>query len=200
MAVADAYQTAATLVVSWIDSYFQEAGLQVEVAYGPRAIARQTNKGPEGRVVVTLEGGSYEGPHKMGSRSREVGEHNAYTLHAEMEAHLWAWDDTAPEDDLAQEAAWFRLHEYTLAALRAEQQGRFRPLRLSPSRGPIEIRHGIARVLSFEVQVPVQYPPDAVPKLALSAAVTIAQKHVQGSENGEEIPAIVTPITTLTLP
>jgi hypothetical protein len=200
MAVEDIYDPSVLLLVDAVTEYFEEAGLAVGVDYGDRAIGRQLNAGEEGRVVLVLVGGTYKGPGKSGSKSRTAAMRNAYTLVAEVEVHIWAWDDSAPEDDKAQERAWFRLHEYTLAALRSDEQGRFAPLRLTPIRKPVELRHGIARTMLISIEVPVHYPPDDEPKLEATAEVTMKVVQPQGEDaEGEQIPPLESDVAEFTV-
>lgn len=201
MAVEDEYEVSPLRLVDEITAYFAAVGLPVGVDYGARAIARQLNTGEQGRVVLNMVGGRYTGGRRMGSRSADAVELNAYQLEADVEVHITAWDDTAPDDDKAQEAAWFRLHEYTLAAIRKKHQGRFKPERLGPGNGPVNLRHGISRVLQFSIQVPVQYPPDSTPKLQLTAAVTVQTNHPQGADAaGEPIPPVIKVVAGFTVP
>lgn len=200
MAVDDIYDPSVLLAVEAVAAYFEEAGLPVGVDYGDRAIGRQLNTGEQGRVVFVLVGGAYVGPGKSGSKSKTAAMRNAYTLVADVEAHIWAWDDAAPEDDKAQERAFFRLHEYTLAALRSNAQARFKPVRLVPVRKPVEVRHGVARTMLLTIEVPAHYPPDDEPKLQATAEVTMKVVQPQGEDTEEQqIPPLESEVADFTV-
>jgi hypothetical protein len=197
MSVNQEYEPSLLELVGKVREYFEAAGLNVGVGYGPKDVTKQINKGAEGRVVFELIGGSYAGPKRMGSRSKTEALRAAYTLDAEVHCHIWAWNRSEAHDDLEQERAWFRVHEYTLAAIRSRAQGRFQPTRLLPVRTPVELRDGFARTLEFTIEIPVHCPPDDEPKLTATASVTITASQPQGQDaEGDPIPPVESDVAT----
>lgn len=202
MAVSDTYEVSLFSLVDEVQAYFDAAGLAAKVSYGDSAITQQENTAEDGRVVFALSGGTYAGPMKSGSKSPDKAMRNAYVLLAEVEVHIWAWDRTALEDQRAQEAMWWRLHEYTLCAIRRSMQARFEPSRLVPVRVPVEERFGVARTVILDrLHVPVHCSPEDVEKIAVTAQVTFNQTHPQGkTAEGESIPPVVNPVATVDIP
>lgn len=197
MAVADAYETVLDQMLTGLRAYFEDVGLEVKVGYGRRELGHQINHGPAGRVVFYLVGGSYMGPRKGGSKDADTVMRNAYTLLADVEFDLWAIDNSDPTNELLQEGAWVRLHEYTLAGIRKVAQGRVVLGKLGPSKGPVEIREGVAHSLSIKVEIPVHYPPDDFAKVKADAMVTIQHSNPQGATaDGTPIPPVVHDVAT----
>jgi len=194
------YETPILEVVDKVAEFFEEKGLNATVDYGDKSLTRQDNQGADGRVVFALAGGTYAGPRKMGSVGKTEVQRRAYTLDADVECHIWAWDRSKPADPRAQERAWTRLHEYTLAAIRSYQQGRFKPVRLVPIRVPVEIRFGVARTVLLTKELPVNAVPDDEPKLEATAEVTIKTSQPQGEDaEGDQIPPVESDVADFTV-
>lgn len=157
--------------------FFEGRTLTYGVDYGMKSITRQLNEGTTGRVAFELRGGGYAGPKQMGQtgvtgrKSRRT-----YTLNAEVAVHIWAWDSANLESDTAQEEAWLIAHEHTLAALWHFEGGQCEPVRLEAYRGPIQLNRGIARVVVFSVEQPVNAKLDR-DGIQVDAAVSIGVTH-----------------------
>lgn len=172
-------------LVSHVQTFFTANSVPGTAVFGERERLKTGNRytGPRGgRVSFVLAGGEFQGPTYLGPRTHE-GENRIsraiYQLDADVEAEIWAWDDTDPSDDTAQFAQWLVLAEWTLNATRSYAEGTYKPgpLRLAP-RGP-DLQRGIAYLVSFSYLHPFHQLPAARTAEA-SASLTLEQ-------NSEEV-------------
>lgn len=175
--MADTWKFSITELVESTKVFFEGRGLTYGVDYGMKSITRNLNEGTTGRVAYELRGGSYVGPKQMGQTGvTGRASRRTYTLMAEVAVHIWAWDPAALENDTAQETAWLIAHEHTLAALWAFEGGQCDPARLEPYRGPVQLNRGIARVVVFSVEQPVNAKLDR-DRVKVDASVSIGLSH-----------------------
>lgn len=113
---------------------FEAAGVRAEVGFGHRALAKHINQGPgrANRVVFVAHdprsgaAGRLAIPEQVGPRdimSADDPSLRVATVRAladwqrDLLVAIWAYDGTAPEDELAQEAALEKLVEDTIRAV-----------------------------------------------------------------------------------
>lgn len=158
-------------------TFFEGRSLTYGVDYGMKSVTRQLNEGTTGRVAYELRGGGYSGPKQMGQTGVTVmASRRTYTLDAEVAVHIWAWDPTSLENDAAQEKAWLIAHEHTLAAMWTFEGGQCKPTRLEQYRGPVQLNRGIARVVVFTIDQPVNAKLDKT-RIQVAASVSVGVSH-----------------------
>lgn len=109
-------------------------------------------------------------PLSTSAETRAIGQ-----LVTEIEAEVWAWDDSAPTNDALQDEAWLQLFEATHNAVRAYAQGTFALLRVTslPTTATHVVR-GVARLAYFKLPVPIhQVPADTPLQRGATAAIQI---------------------------
>lgn len=87
----------------------------------------------------------------------------------EVEAEVWAWDDSAPTDDRAQWEAFLALHEWTVNAIRSYVRsglnvGGFELDRSEPATAVIHAKRGYAEKVFFKLPIPVHQRPAVTPR------------------------------------
>lgn len=121
------------LVKAWLDAQAtvpENTELQgVVVAFGKRELAKQGNQAPaRGRRIVFVPGdsagkaGTFAGASTK-ARTPGLPGRVIETLHELVTIHVWGYDGTAPNDELAQYQAAKALETWLVRALRASNIG-----------------------------------------------------------------------------
>ena len=136
-------------------------GVDAEVVFGEREVAKQINQGP-GRAnrVVFAPGdengglGSYDGPVKPGRNPRSL-----WDWMLLFRVYLWAYDASKPEDELVQWAAVVELHDYVMEAIHPFVAAFYKPSAAKNLAKPMERRFGKEILLLVELRQPVLATP-----------------------------------------
>jgi len=174
-------------LVAHVATFFEEHEVPAYAVFGDRERLKTGNRKSGsigGRVSFVLAGGDYQGPTHLGPRAGDAADtltKAIYQTACDVEAEVWAWDDSDPANDAVQFEAWLSLHEWTLNALRSYAEGVFKPSRLARvERGP-DVQRGIAYLVSLAYLLPIHQKPDRA-TVQVTALLTAKQINPKGPD------------------
>lgn len=174
-------------LVSHVQTYFTANSVPATAVFGERERLKTGNRYPGpigGRVSFVLAGGEYQGSTYLGPRAGDTANTTTraiYQLNCDVEAEIWAWDDSDPSDDAVQFRAWLTLQEWTMNAIRSYAEGVYQPGPLTRDpRGP-DLQRGLAYLVSLSYLHPVHKLP-ATSMVSASASLTATQTNPKGPD------------------
>lgn len=136
-----------------------------------------------------------EDPLSTSATSRAINQ-----LVIELEAEVWAWDDSGSTDDVKQEEAWWNLAQATINAVRFYAQGTFKLDRTEPASQVVHVVRGVARLMYFKLPVPIDQLPNMTPR-AIGFEATAKHEQPQGQEpDGTPNAPVVETVGTVDIP
>jgi len=136
------------------------AGIDAEVRFGEREPARQTQGPGLGNRVVIAPGdeagnlGTYDAPVKPGRNPRSLWD---WLLLGRV--YIWAYDGSAPDDELVQWRAVVDLHDCVVEAIHRFSAAFYKPMAPKNVAKPNERRLGKEIVFLLELRQPVLATP-----------------------------------------
>jgi hypothetical protein len=137
------------------------ANVTAQVAFGEREIAKQVNQGSgRGNRVVFAPGdeggalGGYDAPVKPGRNPRSL-----WDWMLLFRVYIWAYDLSAPEEELKQWAAVVELHDHVVEAIHPFVAAFYKPSGSKILNKPTERRFGQEILLLAEMRQPVLATP-----------------------------------------